>query len=488
MYGSENLPLEVVEELAMLRARVAELESGGTARTHSEKALAERMRLATLTRDVSVALIQSHTLSSILHSCAEALVHHLDAAFARIWTLDNGTQVLELQASAGMYTHLDGAHSRVPVGKLKIGRIAQERLPHLTNAVIGDPRVSEQAWARREGMVAFAGYPLLVEGKLVGVMALFARQTLTSSVLEAMASVANAIALGIDHKWADEERRQLLEFEREARAEAEAALQVRNAFLSSVSHDLKTPLASIKGNAQLLQRRLQRAQLPGTIRFQETLAMIDAATTKMTTMIDELLDLAQLQTRQQLELDAHPVDLVKLARQVVMTVQQSMAKRHTIRVEAAIPELVALCDAPRMERVLANLLSNAIKYSPWGGEINVAVAQEQDWAVLAVRDQGVGIPAADLPHIFEPFQRASNVTGKIQGTGIGLASALQIIQQHGGSITATSEEKLGTTFTFRLPLLSINLNKTTSAPPAQAEPMSNKDTLSLLRQSVKETD
>ena len=74
-----------------------------------------------------------------------------------------------------MYTHLDGPHSRVPVGKYKIGLIAQERKPHLTNAVVGDPRVSDQEWAQREGMVAFAGYPLVVDDRLVGVMAMFAR-------------------------------------------------------------------------------------------------------------------------------------------------------------------------------------------------------------------------------------------------------------------------------------------------------------------------
>ena len=83
--------------------------------------------------------------------------------------------VLELQASAGLYTHLDGPHSRVPVGQYKIGLIAQERKPHLTNTVVGDPRVSDQEWAQREGMVAFAGYPLIVEDRLVGVMAMFAR-------------------------------------------------------------------------------------------------------------------------------------------------------------------------------------------------------------------------------------------------------------------------------------------------------------------------
>ena len=92
----------------------------------------------------------------------------------------------------------------MPVGKYKIGLIAQERKPHLTNAVVGDPRVSDQDWAQREGMVAFAGYPLVVEDRLVGVMAMFARHALSEATLGAMASVADEIAVGIERKPAEE--------------------------------------------------------------------------------------------------------------------------------------------------------------------------------------------------------------------------------------------------------------------------------------------
>ena len=165
--------------------------------------LQRRARHAALAADVGAALTGSDTVRDTLQRCAEAIVRHLDAAFARIWTLDGGTNVLELQASAGMYTHLDGAHSRVPVGKLKVGVIAAERKPYLTNAVIGDPHVSDQEWAQREGMVAFAGYPLVVEDRLVGVMAMFARSPLRESALAALGSVADEIALGIERKRAE---------------------------------------------------------------------------------------------------------------------------------------------------------------------------------------------------------------------------------------------------------------------------------------------
>jgi signal transduction histidine kinase/ActR/RegA family two-component response regulator len=164
--------------------------------------LTERERLAALSSDISTALVHGHDLQQTLHRCCEAIVRNLDAAFARIWTLVEGSDVLKLQASAGMYTHLDGAHSQVRVGEWKIGWIAQERKPHLTNEVVGDPRVSDQEWARREGMVAFAGYPLVVEDRLVGVVAMFAKKPLSEATLQAMAVSADGIALGVERHWA----------------------------------------------------------------------------------------------------------------------------------------------------------------------------------------------------------------------------------------------------------------------------------------------
>jgi PAS domain S-box-containing protein len=173
------------------------------------EAHAERARLAELNADVMAALIQGDTLRDTLQPCAEAFVRHLDAAFARIWILHDAEQVLELQASAGMYTHLDGPHSRVPVGQFNIGLIAQERASHITNQVIGDPRVSDQEWAKREGMVAFAGFPLIVRDRVVGVVAMFSRQPFTPFVLQALGSVAQGIALGIDRRRGEDAIREL---------------------------------------------------------------------------------------------------------------------------------------------------------------------------------------------------------------------------------------------------------------------------------------
>ena len=170
-----------------------------------EAEAAELRRLAAFARVMGLTLAEGGTgLAEMLDRCVGLTVDHLDGAFARIWTVDDSGEILELKASAGLYTHIDGPHARVPVGQFKIGRIARERRPHLTNAVVGDPAVPAQEWARREGMVAFAGYPLVVGDRLVGVWALFARHPLTKTTLEGMASVADQIALGIERRRGEE--------------------------------------------------------------------------------------------------------------------------------------------------------------------------------------------------------------------------------------------------------------------------------------------
>jgi diguanylate cyclase (GGDEF)-like protein/PAS domain S-box-containing protein len=174
-------------------------------REKAEEQLGERVQLSNLVAEISVALIQKGALRNILQRCCEVFVQDLYVAFARIWTLNRAENMLELQSSAGIYTHIDGAHARVPVGKYKIGIIAEERKPHLTNMVVGDTRIHNQAWAKQMEMVAFAGYPLIIEDRVVGVMAMFAQRPISEFVLKALGSVSESIALFVEHKRAEDE-------------------------------------------------------------------------------------------------------------------------------------------------------------------------------------------------------------------------------------------------------------------------------------------
>jgi PAS domain S-box-containing protein len=178
-----------------------------TEEKRAEAAHAYQAQETALRGDVNDVLAQADSFPGMLQACTEAIVRHLDVAFARIWTLRRGRSVLELQASAGLYTQLNGVHSRVPVGHLKIGQIASTRAPHLTNDVMNDPRISDKVWAKREGMVAFAGYPLVVDERVVGVMAMFARRALELETLDTLASIATLIAQGIERKRSEEELR-----------------------------------------------------------------------------------------------------------------------------------------------------------------------------------------------------------------------------------------------------------------------------------------
>ncbi|MBV9849945.1 MAG: PAS domain S-box protein [Armatimonadetes bacterium] len=162
----------------------------------------EHPRLIALAADVGHALTTRHALADMLRGCAEALVRHLDAALARIWTLDQ--DALVLRASAGPCIPPNDPHGPVPVGQPGIGLIAQQRRPHRTNTVTGDPCFPDQEWAAREGVVAFAGYPLVVEDRLVGVAALFALGPLSQVALQASESVADQIAVGIERIRAGE--------------------------------------------------------------------------------------------------------------------------------------------------------------------------------------------------------------------------------------------------------------------------------------------
>ena len=135
-----------IDNARLFRDSLRDLE----ARRAAQDALAERVRMAAMNAEAAMALTRIENLPTILQRWTEVVVTHLDAAFARIWTLNAAGDTLELQASAGMYTHLDGPHSRVPVGQFKIGLIAAERRAYLTNAVAQDPRIGDPTWARRE--------------------------------------------------------------------------------------------------------------------------------------------------------------------------------------------------------------------------------------------------------------------------------------------------------------------------------------------------
>lgn len=229
----------------------------------------------------------------------------------------------------------------------------------------------------------------------------------------------------------------------------------RATLIAALTHDIKGPLTTASGGAQLLSRQLDRHGTVTPEQLREGLHFVLGGTQRATQLLNELLDLTRLRAGEPLVLDRAACDLVALAQQVVAT-QQRASERHTLRLLPEVPTLMGSWDCERLERVLTNLVSNALKYSPEGGTVSVRLGREEEppTAVLAVEDQGLGIPAADLPQIGRFFYRAGNVPHDVPGSGVGLASARQLVEQHGGTLSLTSTEGVGTTVIVRLPFAS----------------------------------
>jgi signal transduction histidine kinase len=323
-------------------------------------------------------------------------------------------------------------------------------------------------WARHMGVRAALAVPLQVADRRIGALSVRAYnqprewsheevqtvQLLAAQVAPAL-EAARLYAQTLDEARA---RSELLARERSARVEAEAAIRLRDEVLAGVSHDLVSPLARIRVCAELLQAESTSA-VPNELadRLGHWSERIVAGTERMATIIQELLDVARLQMGQPLRLEREPMDLVRLVRKLSGEYQNT-GRPTTIQVRTRAETLLGSWDFGRLERVLANVLDNAVKYSPEGArigiELHTEVSPDNAWAVLRIQDEGLGIPADDLPHVFERFFRGSNVAQASAGTGLGLSGARQIIEQHGGQIDLDSELGVGTRVTIRLPLLT----------------------------------
>jgi signal transduction histidine kinase len=286
----------------------------------------------------------------------------------------------------------------------------------------------------------------------VGVLALEWRGEVPTGTDAAAAEIALHLALGVENaRLTMRQRRFAGELEDKVAAATRRLREIDRAkseFLSVVSHELRTPLTALEGFAELL---LTRAVPPE--RAARFLRHIHAEARRLGRIVAELLDLSRLEVGVSPDLKREPIELAAhVERQLELFAGVHPEHRFSWKVEGALPAIRADRDA--LDRVLQNLLSNAVKYSPRGGEVRVAARAATEGLVeLRVEDEGVGIPARDIPRIFDKYVRIANQeTASVRGLGLGLSLVRALVEAHGGRIEVESEAGKGSIFRVILPV------------------------------------
>ncbi len=403
------------------------------------EATTERMRrMQALTAALSQAATAPQVADVIVHQGLAAL----DAVAGTVTTLNPEDQTLELvHASGGEAAQLEPYHRVSLDTPVPVAEAARTGAPvWITSPEDRTARYPEMQPAPEHR--AWAIVPLVTEDRIVGTLgfSFSSPRPFSETDREFMQSLAHQCSQAM-------ERARLYDAERKARADAETALRLRDEFLSVAAHELKTPITSLHGFTELLVRKLKSGQLDFARRDRMLLA-IDEQVSKLSRLVSSLLDVSRIESGR-LTLECEHVDLSALVERVVAT-ERMNTTRHTLVVHV-LPGVRAWVDALRLEQVLTNLIDNAIKYAPDGGPITVELSRLAAHTVrLTVADQGMGIAPEHRAYIFDRFYQAHS-NGHIGGMGLGLHISRQIVELHGGQLTAEFPEEKGTRFVVTLP-------------------------------------
>ena len=319
-----------------------------------------------------------------------------------------------------------------------------------------DPRTADGYTRSYEptGERAYVAVPLMREGRWVASLWASDDQPRQWSKEEVslLQTVAERTWTAIEKLRSEAERERLLQSEQEARDAAEKANQLKDEFLATLSHELRNPLNVILGYSELLLRMPEIGQSSKLTQMAEALRRNAQSQSQL---INDLLDLSRLQ-RGKISLNQEPVSLAAIIDSAVDTVRtDASAKGVAIKLNVSDQLLLVDGDRLRLQQIAWNVLNNAVKFTPGGGRIDISLRSENDHAVVVVTDTGQGIDPVFLPHVFEMFRQADSSNSRRHGgLGIGLALVRQLVQLHGGTISAESEgPNKGSRFTVRLPLL-----------------------------------
>jgi signal transduction histidine kinase len=302
---------------------------------------------------------------------------------------------------------------------------------------------------RHHGLHSYLGVPLTLHGRYRGVLVTTSSTPFrfTPHQVQLVRLIAAQIAIGIEHallhEEIEEERQRREDALQEANEGLERLSQVKDEFLSIVSHELKTPVTSIKVFSELATRRPEAVDP----RFLETLGR---QADRLVAMVNNLLDVSRLQLGR-MSMEKSRVDLAALAAEFC----DSYRSLFRDRVVTCLPlhePVPVVGDPMRLEQVLSNLLDNALKFSPEGSRIQLRLSRREGKALLEVRDEGAGIAPEHLPHVFERFYKPGPQRSAYSGLGVGLYISKEIVERHGGRIWAESQPGRGSAFYVELPL------------------------------------
>ncbi|HSO76828.1 MAG TPA: ATP-binding protein, partial [Blastocatellia bacterium] len=405
------------------------------ARSEAEEAAEKVRRVQTLTDSVLSHLALNDLLSEMLYRIRDLL--NADAAAILLVTEDG--QYLTGRAAIGLE---EEARVRVPMGRGVAGRIALSRTPLMIEDL---SKVEVVRSTLREVARSLIGAPLIVEDRVIGVIHVDTAETrhFTADDLKLLQLAADRVAVAIEHT-------RLYEAEQRARVEAEEANRMKDEFLATVSHELRSPLNSILGWVSLM--REGKLGEEATARALET---VERSARAQNRIISDLLDVSRIVTGQ-LRLNVRPVELAPIV-EAAMEAVRPAADAKSIRLQVVLdPEAGPISgDSDRLQQIVWNLVSNAIKFTPKGGSAQVILERIGSQIEIIVSDTGAGIDPAFIPFVFDRFrQEDSSSTRKQGGLGLGLAIVRHLVELHGGSVHARSEgEGKGATFAVRLPLM-----------------------------------
>ncbi|MCZ7356458.1 MAG: GAF domain-containing protein [Candidatus Methanoperedens sp.] len=394
---------------------------------------------------------QSLDLEEIFKKALAKTIQVTSSDAGAIYLLDETANVLKLETFTNLSEDFAGEVSEIKMGEGIAGAAALSRRPFVTD-IDHYPSRDLLPFLEREGLITLVGTPLMAKGRVVGAMNLAnrSRRIVSKDDLDVLASIGGQIGVAIENARLYQEAKISYEKLEAAYEELKSLDKMKSEFLSNVSHELKTPLVSIRGFSELIYDE-KLGNLPQTQK--KALEAIIRNTDRLTRLIDSLLFLSTQQMgKPEIRMKTVPQAIDEIITASMSDMKVQAEKKNLSMIKDVPPGLIVMGDRDRLTEVFLNLIDNAIKFTHPGGKITISAREEDSSVHITVTDMGIGIPEDVIPFLFQRFYQVdASLTRKYGGTGLGLYICKSIIEAHKGEIWIESKVGVGTTVHVRLP-------------------------------------